>query len=83
MSREGNLVTAEGRRWKSPGASSELTFRLGTAHWFRENAHLRLLCVVPISRDGNTVELHAWYERHLFRDISPLTQEQPGRESEE
>jgi hypothetical protein len=23
------------------------------SHWLRENAHLRLLCVVPISKDGN------------------------------
>jgi hypothetical protein len=37
--------------------------------------------VVPITRDGNTVELHAWYEQHLFPDISP--QQQPGEESEE
>jgi hypothetical protein len=39
--------------------------------------------VVPISKDGDTVELHAWYEQHLFRDISPLAQQQPGGESEE
>ena len=43
---------------------------------------MRLLCVVPISKDGNTVELHAWYEQHLFRDISPLAQ-QPGEKPEE
>jgi hypothetical protein len=53
------------------------------SHWLRENAHLRLLCVVPISKDGDTVELHAWYEQHVFRDISPLAQQQPGGESEE
>jgi hypothetical protein len=39
--------------------------------------------VVPISKDGNTVELHAWYEQHLFRDISPLAQQPPGGEPEE
>lgn len=53
------------------------------SHWLRENPHLRLLCVVPISKDGNTVELHAWYEQHLFRDISPLAQPQPGDKPEE
>ena len=50
------------------------------AQWFRENAHLRLLCVVPISKDGNTVELHAWYTAHLFPDTSPLA---PKPESEQ
>jgi hypothetical protein len=40
--------------------------------WFREQPHLRLLCVVPIVKDGNTVELHGWYEQHLFRDTSPV-----------
>jgi hypothetical protein len=39
--------------------------------------------VVPISKDGNMVELHAWYEQHLFRDISPLAQPQPGDKSDE
>jgi hypothetical protein len=28
--------------------------------------------VVPITKDGSTVELHAWYEQHVFPDISPL-----------
>ena len=37
-----------------------LGYRL--ARWRLENAHRRLLCVVPICKDGNTVELHAWYE---------------------
>jgi hypothetical protein len=23
-------------------------------------------CVVPIQKDGTTVELHAWFECHLF-----------------
>jgi hypothetical protein len=27
---------------------------------------------VPIVRDGNTVELHAWYQQHLFPDTSPF-----------
>jgi hypothetical protein len=53
------------------------------SHWLWENAHLRLLCVVPICKDGDTVELHAWYEQHLFPDSSPLAQQQPGGESGE
>ena len=38
------------------------------AQWFRERPHLRLRFVVPISRDGDTVELHAWYDAHVFPD---------------
>jgi hypothetical protein len=36
------------------------------AEWFRQRPHLRLRFVVPISRDGNTVELHGFYEAHVF-----------------
>jgi hypothetical protein len=52
---------------------SNLSFYLAhrLSDWLLENAHLRLKCVGPISKDSNTVELHAWYEQHLFRDISP------------
>jgi hypothetical protein len=34
--------------------------------WFRHRPHLRMRCVVPIHREGTTVELHAWYDAHLF-----------------
>jgi hypothetical protein len=34
--------------------------------WFRQRPHLRMRCVLPITRDGKTVELHAWYDAHLF-----------------
>ena len=34
--------------------------------WFRQRPELRMRCVVPIQRDGDTVELHAWYDAHLF-----------------
>lgn len=40
--------------------------------WFRANPHLRIRCVVPINRDGDTVELHAWYDQVHFPDKSPL-----------
>lgn len=33
---------------------------------FRQRPQLRMRCVVPVQRDGNTVELHAWYEAHVF-----------------
>jgi hypothetical protein len=44
--------------------------------WLREHHHLRLICVVPITRDGNTIELHGWYEQHDFPDKCPLGQSQ-------
>jgi hypothetical protein len=34
--------------------------------WFRKRPHFYLRCVAPIQRDGDTVELHAWYGTHLF-----------------
>jgi hypothetical protein len=34
--------------------------------WLRQRPQLRLRCVTPINRDGNTVELHAWYEVHVL-----------------
>ncbi|HEY7427373.1 MAG TPA: hypothetical protein VH682_24275 [Gemmataceae bacterium] len=34
--------------------------------WFRERPQLRLLCVLPVNKDGNTVELHVWYTQHSF-----------------
>lgn len=36
------------------------------ADWFRQRPQYRLVSVVPITRDGNTVELHGWYECHIF-----------------
>lgn len=61
----------------SPAGPDELAVYLShrLSEWLRDNAHLRLLCVVPVSRDGKTVELHAWYEQHLFPDKSPLAQD--------
>ena len=44
------------------------------ADWFRQRPHLHLRCVVPIQKDGDTVELHAWYDAHLF---PPLQGPQP------
>jgi hypothetical protein len=32
------------------------------AQWFTGRPQLRLRFVVPIQRDGTTVELHAWYD---------------------
>jgi len=55
-----------------PGRTSDLPEDLPVylsqtlAEWFRQRPHLRLRCVVPVSKDGETVELHAWYDGHLF-----------------
>jgi hypothetical protein len=38
--------------------------------WFRQRPHLRMRTVVPISRDGTTVELHAWYDLWVFPDMA-------------
>jgi len=38
--------------------------------WFRQRPHLHLRCVAPIAKNGSTVELHAWYDQHVFRDLS-------------
>ena len=43
-------------------------------NWFRQRPHLRSRCVLPVNKDGNTVELHAWYDQVLFNDLT--TQEQ-------
>lgn len=50
------------------------------ADWFRQKPHLHMRCVVPIQRDGNTVELHGWYDAHLFQPIQGPQPEgqQPG-----
>jgi hypothetical protein len=34
--------------------------------WFRKRPHFFLRCVTSIQRDGDTVELHAWYVSHIF-----------------
>jgi hypothetical protein len=39
--------------------------------WFRKRPGLRIKCVAPVMKDGDTVELHAWYEAHVF-DPSPI-----------
>lgn len=44
----------------------------GVTQWFRARPQFRLRCVVPIAKRGDTVELHAWYDQHLFPEISGL-----------
>ena len=34
--------------------------------WFRQRSQLHLRCIVPIQKNGDTVELHAWFDAHVF-----------------
>ena len=43
--------------------------------------HLRIRFVVPITRDGDTAELHAWYDQVLFPDTSPMAPPESGEGS--
>ena len=52
----------------SPGTPDDLGVYLShrLAIWVRQNPHLKLFSIVAINKDGNTVELHGWYEQHIF-----------------
>src|SRR5262249_41875787 len=54
----------------APATADELAAYLShrLTAWFREHLNLRLICVLPVNRDGSTVELHSWYEQHGFTD---------------
>ena len=43
-----------------------LYLSLTLTEWFRQRPQLRMRCVVPITREGHTVELHAWFDCHTF-----------------
>lgn len=36
--------------------------------WFRQRPQLVMSTILPVLRDGLTVELHAWYSAHVFPD---------------
>lgn len=44
----------------------------GLSDWMRKRPHLRVRFAVPVNRDGDTVELHAWYDQVLLPDTSPM-----------
>jgi hypothetical protein len=44
----------------------------GVTQWFRARPHYRLHCVTAITKNGDTIELHAWYDQHVFAEISGL-----------
>jgi hypothetical protein len=43
---------------------------LALTQWFRDRPQLRMRCVVPVQRNGDTVELHAWFDLVQFPDLS-------------
>ena len=47
------------------------------ALWCRLRPQCRLRSIVPITRDGRTVELHAWFDVHVFPPPSPQTDQKP------
>ena len=42
--------------------------------WFRLRPNLHIRCIVPVCKDGDTVELHCWYDAHLFPPSSAAPQ---------
>ena len=55
------------------------TKELATLRGDSPATHLHLRCVVPIQREGDTVELHAWYDAHLFPAVQgPRPEGKPG-----
>jgi hypothetical protein len=71
-----NVVTQDLGGWvrvylePGPVVPADLPVYLAHAltQWFRQHPELTLGPVAPIQRDGQTVELHAWYTRHSFPD---------------
>ena len=53
------------------------------AEFFRTQPDKHMRCVVPIQKDGDTVELHAWYEQHIFPAKSGPQPEKPKEKKEE
>src|SRR5262249_2202205 len=49
----------------------------GRTEFFRRRPQLSVKCVVPVVRDGATVELHAWYTLHVFPDAFQQTRPAP------
>jgi hypothetical protein len=70
------------RFFSDPQASAVLELPVYLSYtvtqWFRARPQYRLRFILPITRGGNTVELHVWYEQHLFPDQSGV-QVQPAQ----
>jgi hypothetical protein len=44
--------------------------------WMRDQPHLRVRFIVPVVRDRDTVELHAWYDGEPLPDASQTPESQ-------
>ena len=42
---------------------------LGLTEWFRQRPHLRMCALTGVVKDGDTVELHCWYDCHVFPNL--------------
>lgn len=42
------------------------------ANWFRQKTNYQIRFAIPINREGNTVEVHAWYDQTRFPDASGM-----------
>jgi len=55
---------------------------LALADWFRARPQLHLRTVVPITKDGTTAELHAWFDVHVVagppRQATQTPKEKPA-----
>lgn len=39
--------------------------------YFRQRPHLTMRTIQSVTVEGNTVELHAWYDLHVFPGLDP------------
>ena len=57
----------------TPGAAGDrlaLALSESLVAWCRLHPQGRLRCVTPITRDGQTVELHAWLDVHVLPPVA-------------
>jgi len=49
---------------------------MSLTQWMRKFPDSRVRMIVPITSNGDTTELHAWYDRVLFPDLSQIVEPQ-------
>lgn len=49
-----------------PPPANDLPFALsqGLEQWLRSQPDVRVRCTLPITKDGNTIGIHIWYDTH-------------------
>jgi hypothetical protein len=62
---EGGWVRIFPERYHDLPEQLPLFLSSALADWFRQRPQLRLRTVAPMSKDGTTVELHAWFDIHV------------------